>query len=321
MERRWKRLLAGAAVVGVPAAVNAMIAARRQAPEAVLEGESRDYNWSWGRIHYRMQGSGRPLLLVHGAYAGASNYEWRHNFEALAQSYKVYAPDLLGFGRSEKPDVPYSANLYVRLIEDFLKDVIGEPCYVVGSSLGAAFCVAANRIVPLADKMALICPAGITHLRDPKSLMGRTLDCMFGTPILGTSLYNHMTSMAGIRDYLRRNVYADSRRVTEDLVRHYHAMAHQPGMQAAVRAFVAGRLNLDISYAFTQVRVPTLLAWGLHARQAPVADAEEFTDRNSLARLEVFEQSGMLPHDEEPEAFNQTLRAFLSADVESLRTA
>jgi len=319
MNKTLKRALIAGAMVGVPAALNALISTRRRAPLQPLNGEPKDYAWNWGRVRYYMKGSGQPLLLVHGIYAGASAYEWRHNFDALAQDYRVYAVDLLGFGLSDKPNVPYSANLYVRLIEDFMREVIGEPTMICASSLSAAFAVAAQPITPMARKLALICPTGMLRLRDPHAPAGRITEKVLKTPVYGKSIYNTLTSTAGIRYYLKNEVYMDPTHITNEVVNYIYAVAHQPGAHYAVRAFIAGKLNLDISYAFTELDIPIMLLWGRHAQVTPITDADEFVGRNPRAELQVFNHSGLLPHDEEAADFNKALSDFLSLESLSYR--
>ena len=126
----WKTVIAGGAGVAALAAVNEAI--RRQASEpdnSALSGEARFFEWKYGRIFYKTAGSSNskpPLVFVHGIGAGSSSFMWRKNFDALAQEFTVYAVDLLGFGFSDKPgNAPYSADLYVELITDFIREVCG----------------------------------------------------------------------------------------------------------------------------------------------------------------------------------------------------
>ena len=119
----WKTMLAGSAGVAALAALNASI--RRNAAEpddSALGGDPSFYAWKHGRIFYKVAGAnnpGPPLVFVHGVGAGASSFMWRKNFDALADDFRVYALDLLGFGFSDKPaTAPYSADLYVELITE-----------------------------------------------------------------------------------------------------------------------------------------------------------------------------------------------------------
>lgn len=319
MNRTARALLIGGAFVGAPAAINALVFLRRRTPLQPLPGETRDYAWNWGRVKYYVAGEGDPLLLLHGIYAGASAYEWRENFEELAQNFRVYAPDLLGFGLSEKPNVPYSANLYVRLVEDFMREVIGEPTLICASSTSAAFCIAAQPITPMARKLALVCPTGIQHLRDPHAIGNRAIDKVLRTPVYGKSIYNAITSVAGIRHFLETEAYFDPRNISDQDVQYLHAVAHQPGSHYAVRAFIAGKLNLDISYTFWRLDKPILLLWGRHAHITPLSDAQEFMERNPRTTLHIFEESGLLPHVEESGEFNTAVSDFFGAETVAMR--
>ena len=106
-----------------------------------LGGEGRFWPGPYGDIFYTRQGKGRPVVLLHGIYAGASGYEWRKNFDALSEHDQVYAPDWLGFGLSDKPRIRYTAAQYIEQLGQFLREVVKEPCALVASSLASAYAV------------------------------------------------------------------------------------------------------------------------------------------------------------------------------------
>src|SRR3954454_1911352 len=103
----WKTLLAGGAGVAALAAVNASIQRNAHDPDdSALGGEAKFFTWKHGRIFYKELGaaeSGIAIVFIHGIGAGVSSFQWRRNFDALGQHYRVYALDLLGFGLSDKP--------------------------------------------------------------------------------------------------------------------------------------------------------------------------------------------------------------------------
>lgn len=107
--------------------------------------------WKWREqlIYYvragEPQASRPPLLLVHGF--GASTDHWRKNIIGLSEHFEVWAIDLLGFGRSAKPNWDYSSDLWRDQLDDFITETIGQPAILAGNSLGgyAALCVAAQR--------------------------------------------------------------------------------------------------------------------------------------------------------------------------------
>src|SRR5437660_1773708 len=127
----WKGLVAGGAGVAALAAMNAAVAHDVPGPETgALGGEAGTYPWKHGQVFYRQAGAedAPPILFVHGIGAGARSFMWRRNFLPLARDFRTYAVDLLGFGYSDKPaSAPYSSDLYVELLSDFLREVVGRP--------------------------------------------------------------------------------------------------------------------------------------------------------------------------------------------------
>jgi pimeloyl-ACP methyl ester carboxylesterase len=126
----WKGLLAGGAGVAALAAFNAAVARGREEPEEPSPGgETRVFASSFGRVFYRAAGpeGAVPLALLHGVGAGASSLAWRRNLAPLGAEFRVLAPDLLGFGLSDKPTAaPYSADFYVESIAEFLRGTAGD---------------------------------------------------------------------------------------------------------------------------------------------------------------------------------------------------
>lgn len=92
------------------------------------------------RVFYREQGSGEPLLLIHGLMT--TSYSWRYVFEDLAKRYRVIAPDLPGSGDSEKPaDANYSVDTLAAWIGNFQRALNIRGCKTVGNSLGGLLCM------------------------------------------------------------------------------------------------------------------------------------------------------------------------------------
>ena len=72
------------------------------------EPQSLCYKWRLGNIHYTKTGNGKPLLLIHDITPISSGYEWNSVVHQLSEQYTVYVIDLLGCGRSEKPNMTYT---------------------------------------------------------------------------------------------------------------------------------------------------------------------------------------------------------------------
>src|SRR5215208_4002327 len=277
-----------------------------------LGGDSRYYRWRGGDLAFSVAGEGEPLLLVHGIYAGASSFEFPKNFEALSRSFRVYALDLLGCGKSERPDRRYGPEDVTTQIEDFVREEIGSRAHLVASSLSAALMVpAAVRSPRLFDKLVLICPTGYGTLDRPSGKLGDVIYGLFRAPVLGSSLYHAIVSRWGLRYFLRGMTYDDPDLVTEELVEDYYRITHQPGARYFVAAFVSGKLNLGVADLWPRVPHRTMICWGLEAKTSPVGQAQRFVEHNPRSEPRLFKDAALLPHDERSETFNEEVKKFL----------
>ncbi len=318
----WKTVLAGGAGVAALAAVNASIRRNVSDPDnSALGGEARFFDWRHGRVFYKTAGPTKaapPLVLIHGVGAGASSFMWRKNFDELATDFRVFALDLLGFGLSDKPGTtPYSADLYVELISDFIREVAGIPANVVASSVGAAYAIrVADESPTLIRSMVLNAPTGVDKLDNRPGMAGAAFYGLLQSPVLGTSFYNVMASERSIRDYAGKHLFYDHRRVTDRLVANLYATSHQPGAQHAIAAFLSGYLNTDTRAAFSRLTQNVTLVWGKQDATTPLEHGLALLQANPRARFEVYDYCRMMPEQEHPEKFNTLVReAFLARSV------
>jgi pimeloyl-ACP methyl ester carboxylesterase len=315
----WRTIGAAGAGMAALAAVNARIRRNAHEPDdAGFGGEARFFEWQHGNIFYKTAGAenkGQPLVFVHGIGAGASSFMWRRNFDALARDFRVFALDLLGFGFSDKPaNVSYSADLYVELIADFIREVVAAPAHIVASSLGAAYGVrVADEQPELVNSLVLVAPTGTGNLRARPGMTGAAFYGLLQSPVLGTSFYNVIASERSIRDYARKELFYDRHRATPRLVAQYYAASHQPGAQHAIAAFLSGYLNTDTRAAFARIGKPVTLAWGKQDQTNPIEHAAELLSLNPRAGLEIFDRCRMMPQEEQPEKFNALVRNALRA--------
>lgn len=73
------------------------------------------------KMHYIEEGEGDPILFLHGV--PTSSYVWRNVIPHLASLGRCIAPDLMGFGKSDKPDIEYTINDHIRYIENFIESL------------------------------------------------------------------------------------------------------------------------------------------------------------------------------------------------------
>jgi pimeloyl-ACP methyl ester carboxylesterase len=306
------KALALAGAVGGLAALNRRLEESGGPPGEEIEGELHRYRWRGGELAYSVAGEGDPLLLVHGIHAGASSFEFRKNFAELSRSFRVYALDLLGCGRSERPRRNYAPGDVSSQVEDFAREEIGDRTHLVASSLSAALAMpVAVRSPRLFDRLVFICPTGYGSLGRPSGTLGDAVHALFRTPVLGDSLYHALVSRRGIRYYLEHMAYHDPSAVSRDLVESLYRIAHRRGAKHLPAAFVSGKLNQSAADYFPRISHRTMICWGREARTMPVSEVEQFVRRNPRSEPRIFKDAALLPHDERAEAFNEEVTKFL----------
>ena len=318
---RWRKAAAaGGAALGA-AALYTATAEHRAAPLVnQLGGESAELVWRGHSVAYTRHGAGSPVLLVHGIHPGASSNEWRHTVDSLAERYTVFALDLLGFGRSARPRLRYTPALYQALLADVVVGLGRGPVAVVASALSAANVVAlAARDPRHFAALALIAPTGVVQGRDKTTTAEAATQLLLDAPIVGTTLYNALTSDTSMRHFLEES-YANDRLVTDDLVESYVQNARQAGGKHAVAALMGGRLNVDVRNALRRARHPMLLVWGDQARLNSVQHAHAFRVLKPEMEWALISGAGDLPHDEQAERTNDVLHRFLERVQRGART-
>ena len=313
-DSRWRKLLvSGGALLGAAAAYNAF--ARKDVDQLtnLIGGEEGGFDWRGRRVAFTKRGSGPPILLIHGIHVAAWSYEWLENVDPLAQGNTVYTIDLLGFGRSDRPAIRYSARLYISLISDFVHQVIGEPCVLVATSLSGAYAIVlAARDPQRFPALALIAPTGLVRLNKVAGVGGEAGRLAVDAPIVGTAMFNALVSRRSIKSYLEKS-YADDALVTKELVDIFYWTSHQRGARHAPAAYLSGHLNIDVHRALRRLTQPALLIWGEQGTVAPPID--EFRAFRSLKpdlEMSVLSPAGDMPHDERPDDFNVILSTWLT---------
>lgn len=306
------RTVLGAALgtVGVAAVGNRLLANRAGDLENPLPGVERTYRWRGIETRYTVAGDPNDpdMLLCHGIHAGASSNEFAPVFERLAENYHVFAVDLPGFARSERPPLVYSPTLYAEFVRDFAADETDEPI-VVASSLTGSFAVdAAGEDETAFDHLVLVCPTDETGDERP------WLRALLRSPIVGTTLYNFLASKPSVRYFYDRDGYYDADRIDDAEVAYAWDSAHQPGSRYAPASFVAGTLDpdtaFDLATELAALETPTTLVWGRDAELVPLREGRDLAEAADLD-LVVIDYATQLPHAEHPEQFVEYLTAEL----------
>ena len=218
------------------------------------------YQWRFGRIRYKIIGKGEPLLLIHGIYPGAGMYQWNRIDRDIFKTHTVYAIDLLGFGRSEKPNLSYSAYLYIQMINDFIRDVIRKPVIAAASDYSAAYAVMGCVFDPdLYQKLLLINPSGLTKGYEMPLLKDYAFKMLLESPVLGTAAYlfllNRFTGGP-----LLQNLW-QKRSIASNIPPDISPTAYIGGSNAKfpISALFSQYLNVNIKDKLNRIAIPTLI--------------------------------------------------------------
>ncbi len=291
--------------IGLTALANRTLRQRAGALEPALVGEQKTFRWRGMDVAYTEAGDPEnpTLVLLHGINAAGSSGEFREVFDGLAAECHVVAPDLPGFGRSDRPPLRYSAALY----EDFVADFLGEfdsPA-VVASSLTGAYVAAAVRGGGVdVSGLVLVCP---TTKAGPQPK--RWLRELLRAPLVGPAVFNALTSKPAIRYFNADHGYYDTDNVSEEWTVYEWRTSHQPNARFAPASFVSGYLNsdVDLGEALREADVPITLVWGREADITPLSDGRDLAEEAD-ARLVVFDDAMLLPHVEHPDRFLDAIR-------------
>jgi pimeloyl-ACP methyl ester carboxylesterase len=277
--------------------------------------EQTYWTWHGWRIHYVQQGQqGPPLLLVHGF--GASTDHWRKNIEELSRNYRVWAIDMLGFGRSEKPKLTYTSELWRDQLRDFCQQVIQEPVFIAGNSLGgyAAFCFAVdcpdvtrgliliNCAGPFSEDPQIVAP---DRQRQFASLRRQLFQLPFVIEVSSFFLFIYMRQRSMIKKTLL-SVYKDPTAVTDQLVEEIYRPACDPGALGVFAAVFKSPPGRKLDELLQALNRPLLLLWGTADPWMTSGKAEQFRVHYPSADLELID-AGHCPHDERPVEVNAAI--------------
>ena len=255
------------------------------------------------RLHYVEAGQGEPVVLIHGL--NASTFSFRYTIPELAQSYRVVALDLQGFGYSERPaGADYSLTALAEQVARVMERLNIERATVVGHSMGGA--VAMRLAIGFPERVArlvLVNSATDRLLRRGLRLSRLIQPCM---PI--AALFA-LQRRAFRRRALRRAVH-DPAHVTPEVVEGSFRPRRVKGTLRALGAWLVDR-GRDEPLAPERIAQPTLVLWGEHDRLLPLAEGEELARAIPNARLLLVPSSGHLPLEEQPTFCNRALLDFL----------
>jgi haloalkane dehalogenase len=259
------------------------------------------------------KGDRETLVFLHAFGGGSSAYEWSKVYPAFASEYRVIAPDLIGWGKSEHPERNYQIEDYLTTIREFLEQTCTEPVTVIASSLTAALTIRVAIAHPnLFKSLILTTPAGLSDFGEDysRSFFAQ----LVSVPIVDRLLYSTgVATSNGIRSFLEQRQFAQPSRVYQEIVDAYLESAQQPNAEYAALSFVRGDLCFDLSLYIQQLTIPTAIIWGQKTEFTGPGIGRRLADINPQA-IRIFqhlEDVGLTPQLELPAVTIGLIRRFL----------
>jgi pimeloyl-ACP methyl ester carboxylesterase len=268
------------------------------------------------RFHYVEAGRGPLVLLLHGF--PEYWYSWRHQIPALATRFRVVAPDLRGYNRSDKPKTGYDVGTLADDAASIVEALGERRCLLAGHDWGGAIAwtVAARRPEVVERLVILNCPHPAAMSRalrsSPAQLLRSWYMFFFQIPKLPEWLLRR-NDFATIAQVIRRQMVHPERLTDADLDRYRGAMARPDALESALEYY---RVNFRLAVRsggshVGPVEAPTLVIWG----EQDVALGKELLvglDRWAPnARVELIPTSSHWVQQDEPEIVTRLMLEFL----------
>jgi 2-hydroxymuconate-semialdehyde hydrolase len=256
------------------------------------------------RTHYLEAGKGYPLVLLHsGEFGGSAELSWERNIGALAERFHVYAPDWLGFGKTDKLfcfEDMWSRR--ERHIASFLKVMGIERAHFIGNSMGGTMLItAAARNEPPwpLDKIVVVAGGGNVPDNEARKIlntydgtrehMQRIIDTMFVTPEIRAD-----------KDYLER-------RYQSSMIPGAWECTAAPRLRLPQRPPSVMRQS-----DYSKIQNPVLLVTGADDPMRPPGFGPDLQKQVPGSELCVMAHAGHCPHIEHSELFNRVVLDFLT---------
>jgi pimeloyl-ACP methyl ester carboxylesterase len=275
-------------------------------PAGRIWDTQRDVLASGVRLRVAIAGGGPPVVLLHGLFVDHST--WDGVAEALARDFHLVAPDLPGFGESEKPSpgrFSYGVDAFAEAIADLYAGLGLGRAAVVGHALGGAVAMTlAARHPELVERLVLAAP-----LCEPANFDLRSRIGLF--PLVGGFVFKQLWSRASFRSFFRATMLASPGSVPPGRIDRYFELFSSPLARGAALATLRATVDTRAVVAHTpRLHTPTLVVWGRQDRVIPAGVGQRLAREIPGARFELL-PTGHAPQEEQPVELAGIIQRFL----------
>lgn len=191
-------------------------------------------------IHYLSAGEGSPVFLLHGGGADCAGLSWRLSIGLISREHRVFAPDLPGYGNSDKPRIKYSSQYYVDFLGRLMNVLQVERASLVGLSLGGAVSLGfALKSPHRVDRLLLVDSHGLGG----GVPLGIVSYLLVRLPFLLELMWKLKELRRAAVKRSLRNIISNPQAVTEELVDEVHQLIKKPGTSGAFVSWVRNEVT------------------------------------------------------------------------------
>lgn len=314
MKQKGKTILALAGLATISIHVINRIQYSHSTIKNILNcSENNYYEWRFGKVRYLKKGCGTPLLLLHDLSVGSSSYEFHKLINILSKNHEVYALDLLGYGLSDKPNMTFTNYLYVQLLVDFTKNIIGRKTDVIATGDTAPVCVMTCHNDPdIFNKLIFINPQSLYCLNQIPSKQTKAFKLLLDTPILGTFVYNMYTTRNAFEKTFREEYFANPYNIEEKDILSYLESSHISDYNSkyAYSSYVGKYMNSNIVHALKEINHSIYIIGGKEKSEIETT-INNYIHYNSAIEAIYIPNTKHLPHLEKPEEVISLINLYL----------
>lgn len=261
---------------------------------------------------YAGQGN-NTIVLLHGAGVDSAMMSWAEVIRLLSKGNKVIAPDLPGYGGSDRIDGEYTLEFYTEIVKGVIEAFQCPPVILVGLSLGGGICL--NMALKYPELIKLLVPVDAWGVF--QRLPNHRLTHWYTRSKINDNLYKWTGKCRSIvRWSLESNLIGDKTRITDALVDEVQESMLEPNAGKPFISFQRSEitktgLNTDLFSRLSEISIPTLLVHGSKDKAVPLKDAIVASKIIPDCKLYIMEGCKHWPQKERPEEFSKVVRQFI----------
>lgn len=292
--------------------INKCIKISSTSKNLLTEPQPLCFKWRLGNIYYTKSGTGRSLLLIHDLNFASSGYEWNQLIQKLKDYYTVYTIDLLGCGRSEKPDLIYTNYLYVQLISDFIKSEIGHRTNVIATGGSSSLVLmACNNSPELFEQLLFINPDTIMNCAQIPGKYAKIYKLILDMPIIGTLYYHFASSKQSLRDKFCKQYFYNPYLVKPNQIDYYYEASNLGKSPKSIfTSVLCNYTKCNIVNALKKVNNSIYIIGGGSLDHIEET-INEYKFYNSSIETSIIENTKYLPHIESPSSVLKFIKMYL----------